>query len=279
MSYTIPHYYPKYEILWDDDYLAKGPFNNQHHHHNLTDFLLKYKSGLTETFPGASIFQLSSRPLRRCLFQFAQYELDQPTSKQANKRSRLFSGGTVQCGGRGTRVQQNRTSSPASGEYILYLKAWNWKRNASSWTISIAGVSGATLHWASKECWSLLSWGLVSYLSEAATLGLVIIIVMSDMQLCMVGWTKMSRQPTPLSLSTFSSCFRLEVKSQLCAKSIQANSCVRTLVSSCLAIWQILVRSHTTKHNISQLHFTENARDRFFFRLTYFPPPCWHGWQ
>ena len=72
----------------------------------------------------------------------------------------------------------------------------------------------------------------------------------------------MSRQPTPLSLSTFSSCFRLEVKSQLCAKSIQANSCVRTLVSSCLAIWQILVRSHTTKHNISQLHFTENARDR-----------------
>ena len=74
----------------------------------------------------------------------------------------------------------------------------------------------------------------------------------------------MSRQPTPLSLSTFSSCFRLEVKSQLCAKSIQANSCVRTLVSSCLAIWQILVRSHTTKHNISQLHFTENARDRFF---------------
>lgn len=85
---------------------------------------------------------------------------------------------------------------------------------------NIAGVSGATLHWASKECWSLLSWGLVTYLSEAVTLGLVIIIVMSDMQLCMVGWTKMSRQPTPLSLSTFSSCFRLEVKSQLCAKSI-----------------------------------------------------------
>ena len=27
MSYTIPHYYPKYEILWDDDYLASGPFN------------------------------------------------------------------------------------------------------------------------------------------------------------------------------------------------------------------------------------------------------------
>ena len=27
MSYTIPHYYPKYEILWDDDYLANSPFN------------------------------------------------------------------------------------------------------------------------------------------------------------------------------------------------------------------------------------------------------------
>ena len=27
MSYTTPHYYPKYEILRYDDYLANGPFN------------------------------------------------------------------------------------------------------------------------------------------------------------------------------------------------------------------------------------------------------------
>ena len=27
MSYTITNYYPKYEILWDDDYLANGPFD------------------------------------------------------------------------------------------------------------------------------------------------------------------------------------------------------------------------------------------------------------
>ena len=29
MSCTTPHYYPKYEILWNDDNLANGPFNGQ----------------------------------------------------------------------------------------------------------------------------------------------------------------------------------------------------------------------------------------------------------
>ena len=49
-------------------------------------------------------------------------------------------------------------------------------------------------------------------------------------------------------------------------KSIQANSGVRTVVSSCLAIWHILVRSRHAKHNIS--HLSENVRDAIFSSRT-----------